>query len=110
MSFPPQTHLDPMLKAGQAPAHGFGEFYSTQVDVEHRGLQGGMTSVEGDLMQVHVCPCQMGQAKMAGGMGGKLWETSALCHLLHNLGPGHQSQGTGGIPMRLWQEEGATLG
>jgi hypothetical protein len=106
----PQTHLDPVFKAGKAPGNHFREFYATQVDVEHRGLQGGMASVEGDLMQIHVCPGHMGQAKMSRRMGRKWWETDPLCHLLHNLGPGHQSQGTSSIPMRLGQEEGTTLG
>jgi len=73
---------------------------------KHRGLQGGMTGVEGNLVQVHVCPGHMGQAKMSWCMSSKLWETNPLSHLLHNLGPRHQSKGTGGIAMRFGQEEG----
>jgi hypothetical protein len=52
-SFQDVSH--PLFKACQASTDGFGEFYPTEVDVEHRCLQRFVARVDGDLVQVQVC-------------------------------------------------------
>src|SRR6266567_2649456 len=69
-----------------------------------------MTRIQRDLVQVHVGPRHMGQAKMTWGMGGELWQTHTNSELLDNLRPGDQSQGMRGIAMRLGQKERVALG
>src|SRR6266568_4200315 len=69
-----------------------------------------MTRIQSDLVQVHVGPRHMRQAKMTWGMGGEVWQAHAKSQLLDNLRPGDQSQRMRGIAMRLRQKEGAASG
>src|SRR5439155_18068287 len=97
----PQHHLDPLLKTSKASIDRFGQLNAAYVNVEHGCLQGRMTCIQSDLVQVHVGPRHMSQAKMTWGMGGEVWQTHTKSKLLDNLRPGDQSQGMRGIAMRL---------
>jgi hypothetical protein len=46
--------------------------------IEHRGFKRNMTGVRRYLMQIHMCPRHVGEAKMPGRMSRKLWQASTV--------------------------------
>src|SRR5579859_4530529 len=82
---------------------------STQVDVQHGGLNTSVTGKQRDFVKVPTSASEIRQAEMTERVGREPAHSSALGDILNDLGPGPDGNGLAAITSRSRDEQGSTL-